>query len=108
MKKSLRPVAAAGVILALGPLSAGPLLAQSPAPSLAQSGSPESGEETPSELAKEGLDRMLRAIELMIEMIPQYDLPEVLPNGDILIRRKNPSSPDSPEDAPLTDDETST
>ena len=33
---------------------------------------------------------MLRAIELMIEMIPQYEVPEVLENGDIIIRRKNP------------------
>jgi hypothetical protein len=47
-------------------------------------------EETPSELAREGMERMLRAIELMIEMIPQYEVPEVLENGDIIIRRKNP------------------
>ena len=33
----------------------------------------------------------MRAIELMLEMIPQYEAPEVLPNGDIIIRRKNPS-----------------
>ena len=46
--------------------------------------------ETPSELAREGMERMLRAIELMIEMIPQYEVPEVLENGDIIIRRKNP------------------
>ena len=52
---------------------------------------------------------MLRAIELMIEMIPQYDLPEVLPNGDILIRRKNPTqNGPSEEDQDLTDDEADT
>jgi hypothetical protein len=53
-------------------------------------------EETPSELAREGMERMLRAIELMIEMIPQYEMPEVLENGDIIIRRKQ-SSPDTEE-----------
>ena len=58
-------------------------------------------EETPSELAREGMERMLRAIELMIEMIPQYELPEVLENGDIIIRRKNPL-PDEEEDVDET------
>lgn len=53
--------------------------------------------ETPSEMAREGMDRMLRAIELMIEMIPQYEMPEVLENGDIIIRRANPST-DDPDD----------
>ena len=48
-------------------------------------------EETPSELARQGMERLVRAIELMLEMIPQYEAPEVLPNGDIIIRRKNPS-----------------
>ena len=41
---------------------------------------------------------MLRAIELMIEMIPQYDMPEVLENGDIIIRRKNPPPESEGED----------
>ena len=35
------------------------------------------GEEEPGELAREGMERMLRAIELMIEMIPQYEMPEL-------------------------------
>ncbi len=50
---------------------------------------------SPSELAREGLERMLRALNLFIEMIPQYELPEVLENGDIIIRRKhNPNGDD--------------
>ena len=52
-------------------------------------GASEDGE-TPQELAREGMERMLRAIELMIEMVPQYEMPEVNENGDIIIRRKNP------------------
>ena len=50
----------------------------------------EDEKENPSELAREGMERMLRAIELMIEMIPQYEMPVVNENGDIIIRRKNP------------------
>lgn len=63
--------------------------------------------ETPSELAREGMDRMLRAIELMIEMIPQYEMPEVLENGDIIIRRKNPPPPaDGEGDESVTETQT--
>ena len=67
-------------------------------PNLAAAQDPQ---ETPGELAVEGMERLLRAIELIIEMIPQYDAPEVLPNGDIIIRRKNPTEPrddEEPED----------
>ena len=31
---------------------------------------------------------MLQALELFINTIPQYEEPEVLENGDIIIRRK--------------------
>jgi len=65
--------------------------------------------ETPSALAREGMDRMLRAIELMIEMIPQYEMPVVLENGDILIRRKNPPpSADEKDDDDAAPTETHT
>jgi hypothetical protein len=64
------------------------------------------GEEEPGELAREGMERMLRAIELMIEMIPQYELPEVLENGDIIIRRKNPPAKEDEEEPEV--DETRT
>ena len=66
----------------------------------------EAEEEDPKELAREGMERMLRAIELMIEMIPQYELPEVLENGDIIIRRKNPPETGDEEEPEL--DETRT
>src|SRR3546814_11541376 len=45
-------------------------------------------ENSPSDLAREGLESMLRALRLLVESIPQYELPEVLDNGDIIIRRK--------------------
>ncbi len=63
----------------------------------------EAEEEDPKELARQGMERMLRAIELMIEMIPQYEMPEVLENGDIIIRRKNPPK-DIDEEEPELDE----
>ena len=63
----------------------------------------EAEEEDPKELARQGMERMLRAIELMIEMIPQYEMPEVLENGDIIIRRKNPPK-DTNEEEPELDE----
>ena len=51
----------------------------------AQSNAPD-----PDVLLEEGTKKILRAFELFIMTIPQYEMPEVLPNGDIIIRRKNP------------------
>jgi len=84
--KNLRPHLAAALLAAA-------VIVAAPAPLTAA----DEEVETPSELARQGMDRMLRAIELMIEMIPQYEMPEVLENGDIIIRRKNPP-PESDED----------
>src|SRR3546814_14369267 len=40
-------------------------------------------ENSPSDLARDGLESMLSALRLMVEGIPQYELPEGLMNGDI-------------------------
>ena len=53
--------------------------------------------EKPEELAREGMERMLKALELMIEMIPQYEMPEVTEEGDIIIRRKRRKSEPPPD-----------
>lgn len=45
------------------------------------------------EQAREGLATLMMALETFIEQIPQYELPEVLDNGDIIIRRVNPEAP---------------
>lgn len=52
------------------------------------------------QLAREGLDRFMQALEAAIEWVPQYEMPEVLENGDIIIRRKPPShdSKDLPDE----------
>ncbi|HIC82124.1 MAG TPA: hypothetical protein EYP07_14360 [Kiloniellaceae bacterium] len=62
--------------------------------------------EEPGELAREGLEQMMRALRLLVDSIPQYELPEVLDNGDIIIRRKDPQRPREPEDPEI--DETAT
>lgn len=62
------------------------VLAAAPMPAKAQSGKTE-----PEALLEEGTKKILRAFELFIQTIPQYEMPEVLPNGDIIIRRKNPA-----------------
>ncbi|OEJ68092.1 hypothetical protein [Magnetovibrio blakemorei] len=48
---------------------------------------------SPKELLEGASRMMLQALELMIKAVPQYAAPVILPNGDILIRRK-PSEPD--------------
>ena len=76
------------------------------APSPAGAGDPPEEEPAPGELAREGVERLLQALEVFIEMIPQYELPELNENGDIIIRRKR----DRGEDPAVEpdDDQTST
>ncbi len=55
------------------------------------------------DMAREAIEQLMRALELMIDSIPQYELPEIQENGDIIIRRKRrtprsePGEPDAPE-----------
>jgi hypothetical protein len=77
----LQPAAfGACLALALAPMTAG----------AAENTAPEQTAENqaPGDLAREGLEQMMRALRLLVESIPQYELPEVLENGDIIIRRK--------------------
>lgn len=62
--------------------------------------SDERGDKTPQELAIEGMDRLMRALEMMIQSIPQYDAPYIDENGDIIIRRRNPAPEPEPELGP--------
>ena len=59
--------------------------------------------ETYEKQAREGLETLMMALENFIESIPQYEMPEVLENGDIIIRRANPDEPRSSDDEPDTD-----
>jgi hypothetical protein len=51
------------------------------------------------QLANEALAKMMRALDLLIMTVPRYAAPEVLPNGDIIIRRLDPQEDD--EDEPI-------
>ena len=48
---------------------------------------------------------MMRSLNLLMESIPQYELPEINEDGDIIIRRKRntvePEEPAEPEDPEL-------
>ena len=49
-------------------------------------------QETPSEMMTDAMSKMVRALELMIQSIPQYEKPEITEDGDIIIRRKRPKT----------------
>ena len=85
-----------------------PLLLAVPLPASAEDPSEEPAphEPAPGELAREGVARLLQALEVFIEMIPQYEMPELNENGDIIIRRKRDRG-EEPAAEP-EDDQTST
>lgn len=55
------------------------------------------------EMARAAIEQLMRALELMIQSIPQYEMPEINEHGDIIIRRKRhaphegPGEPGAPE-----------
>lgn len=49
-----------------------------------------SDREDPRALLEGATRQILRALELIMGAIPQYELPKVLENGDIIIRRVRP------------------
>ncbi len=55
------------------------------------------------EMARGAIEQLLRALEMMIQSIPQYEMPEINEDGDIIIRRKRqvpregPGDPGAPE-----------
>ena len=54
--------------------------------------------ENPGALVSDGIERLMRALEAFIDMIPQYEMPEINENGDIIIRRKRHVEPSPEED----------
>lgn len=81
-------------------------LATTPATALAQDADGSAAPETPGEMVDDAVRNFLSAIELFLLAIPQYAVPEVLPNGDILIRRipreggEEDASPDEEGEGP--------
>lgn len=52
------------------------------------------------ELARETAKTLMDTLQLFINRIPQYESPEVLENGDIIIRRKRVPADPPPESEP--------
>ena len=74
------------------------------APPVALTGA-ESEDDSASELAREGVETLMRALEALIDEIPLYEMPELNEDGDIIIRRKRKTDEAPPEDPDV--DETS-
>lgn len=60
--------------------------------------------ETPSEMMTDAMSKIVRALEMMIQSIPQYEKPEITEDGDIIIRRKNPETGRGPPRLPDPDE----
>ena len=58
------------------------------------------------DMARGAIEQLMRALELMIDSIPQYELPEVNEDGDIIIRRKRRKERETPGEPEV--DETAT
>ena len=56
-------------------------------------------------LARRAAQQIVAALELLLRAIPQYEAPEILPNGDIIIRRIPPEAPDEDERDKRPDDD---
>ena len=58
--------------------------------------------------AVDGIAKLLQALDLFVKSVPQFSAPEVLPNGDIILRRIHPDQKPAPERPKHDDDSTST
>ena len=74
----IKPIAAAALALMV---SAAPAGAQ-------QRNPPPDPRQEAEEAFRDGARIIMRALQLFLESVPQYEAPEVLDNGDIIIRRK--------------------
>jgi hypothetical protein len=50
-----------------------------------------------AELAREGIEKLMQALQMLIKNIPQYEVPTMNENGDIIIKRKNPPGQTTPK-----------
>ena len=84
-------------------LLAQPSLAQ---PSLAQEVEEESERRAPEEMAREGVELLLRALRGFLQAVPHYGLPRIEENGDIVIPRLDGSRDGEEAPPPASDDKT--
>ena len=74
MARSLFAIAVTAGLALVGPL---PAAAEEPI------------EKNPAEIAREGMETLLRALDALIDSIPQYGMPEITDDGDIIIPRRD-------------------
>jgi hypothetical protein len=78
-------------------LASAPVFAQSPNASPNTPGGPSTQGPSGTELTLEGLAKLMRGLQRMVEELPRYNLPEINENGDIIIRRIDPqANPEQP------------
>ena len=85
------------------------LLLGTVAPATAQDGGEgqsEQEQQNPGAMALEGAQRLMNALESILQMIPQYGMPEIRENGDIVIPRRDESGDEEkdPEQPPSDGD----
>jgi hypothetical protein len=83
-------------------------LAVMAAPSVADEPSQPSQRERAETFAREGMESLMQALDLLLHSIPQYELPMMNENGDIIIRRRHESDPAKPAPAQPDADSTDT
>jgi hypothetical protein len=83
--------------LAVGVLCAVPAFAQTATPIPPQTDSPEA-------IARDGIAKLLQALKLFVDNMPQYAAPEIDAQGNIVIRRLNPPTARRDTPPPRDDD----
>ena len=97
-QRSRKILARALAVGGLAALITGPLTTATAAETRAERPANPESAQAPSEIAREGLEKMLRALNKLIEAVPQFEMPEMNENGDIILRRKRPEQK-TPEEA---------
>ena len=98
----LRTTVLAVAICALMPLSAAAFTGGNQASEAEAPPRSDPGSEA-RELARDSIERLMRAMELLLDSIPQYEAPEITENGDIIIRRRRDSEDPPEQPDPETD-----
>lgn len=87
-----------GAALLAVSLAAGPALAQQKRPE------EQNDKKQVEQAVRDSIEKVLRAIEGLIDSVPIYEMPEIQDNGDIIIRRKKRTpEEESPEPEPKSD-----
>lgn len=90
-----------GVILLLSPLTPFAAVEAGQQRLAADESETEQAPQPLDEALRETAERVVTALRLLLMAIPQYEAPEILDNGDILIRRSRPEPAPAPQEEPM-------